>query len=47
MRTFIVRRNCEYSVAIEAVSDAEAIRMAPADLSDWDSAWSPTEAEEE
>ncbi len=45
-KSFIVRKNCEYSIAIEAVDEADALRQADAiPTLEWTAAWSEHEAE--
>jgi hypothetical protein len=46
MPIYIVRKNCEYSVAVEADSPEEAMTKADAvNLWNWSASWSPMEAE--
>ena len=42
----LVRKNCEYSLDVEADSDEEALAKANAiPLSEWNQAWAPDEVE--
>jgi hypothetical protein len=48
MKRFVVRANCEYSIAVEAVDESEALQKADViPLKEWDTAWSEREAEPE
>lgn len=43
---YLIRRNCEYSIMVEAESEDEAIATAADKEPDaWDTAWSGNEAE--
>ncbi len=43
---FIVRTNCEYSMAVDATSAEEALKKAEkVDVKEWGQAWAPMEAE--
>ena len=46
MPKYLVRANCEYSMAVEADSEDEALEIAcRTRLNEWDQAWSPDEVE--
>lgn len=46
LKPFLVRKNCEYSVAVPATSMDDAVRRAEALAdSEWSEAWSETTAE--
>lgn len=48
MPSFVVRANCEYSIAIDAVDESEALAKAEAiPFEEWQAAWSESEAEQE
>jgi hypothetical protein len=49
MPRYIVRTNCEYSLAVDDADNADdAIRAASeTDVKHWDQAWAPMEADEE
>ncbi len=47
MKTWIVRKNCEYSYAVEAETwDEAAILSDSKPLEEWDTSWSKTEVDE-
>jgi len=48
MKPFVVRTNCEYSIAVDAVDEADALAKADAiPLAKWQAAWSEPGAEPE
>lgn len=48
MRTFVVRTNGEFSIAVRARDESEALLKAEAiPLPEWEAAWSEPEAEQE
>ena len=48
MKPFVVRTHCEYSIAVNAVDEADALAKADAiPIADWQAAWSDRDAEPE
>lgn len=48
LRRFLIRRNCEYSIEVDAETEEEAINEANSNpLDEWTQAWSPTEVEDD
>ena len=48
MPKYLLRKNCEYTLLVDALDENQAIdRAEEFDLEDWDRAWSQVEAEEE
>jgi len=48
MKSYLIRRNCEYTLVVEAESDTEALETANAEnISEWSEAWSDDEIDED
>ncbi len=48
MKSYLIRRNCEYTLVVEADSDSEALSIAcESSMKDWSEAWSDDEIDED